>query len=571
MDFPMENDGELPGGAPDFPPPDKAIGGMAFDRPAGEKPRWLGEPPVFSRYDEELEADVIVCGAGIAGVSAARAACEAGASVLVFEKAAAPQGRSGQFAVLGGKLMERWGLNGLENADRILALLVRESHYKVDQRLLRHVLRHIGEDFDWYLEGLPEDGVFIADNCTDVPPKGTRTHVMLMQHPAQPRYHPEEELSPCYHVTVQIRPTHLGVLKNNLRLAEKTGNLTCRFKTPARKLLRDPDSGRICGVVAQDYDGKVICARARRGVVLATGDFSGDRDMLEALCPSVADNHAIPLGVAPDRRPINTGDGHRMAMWAGARLEDGPYAPMAHNMGAVIGVTPFLELDRNGERFMNEDCNGQQFENRLSMTPGKVAWQIFDSAWPEQIEYMPYGHSSASRVLDEEAVARGECFDDLTPMDGFASQSFLDRTVRGDTPFRVEAFRADTLEELIAKTGMPADTALASIERYNDLARRHKDEDFGKSAARMFPIEKGPFYAARMTPAILLCCLGGLENDDKCRVLDTERRILPGLYVAGNVQGNRCAVDYPTILPGWSHSMALSLGREAGRNAAAGL
>ncbi len=557
-DFPEDFPDDFPG----FPGFDEA----GPDAPAAKTPEWLGAPPDFSRFDEELEADVIVCGAGVAGVAAARAACEAGASVLLFEKAAAPQGRSGQFAVLGGKLMARWGLNGLENADRILAQLVHESHYKVDQRLLRHVLHHIGEDFDWYLEGLPEEGVFIADSCTDVPPEGTKTHVMLMQHPAQPRYHPEEELTPCYHVTVQIRPTHVGVLRNNLALAEKTGNLTCRFKTPAKKLLRNMETGRICGVVAQDYDGKVVCARARRGVVLATGDYSGDREMLEALCPTAADYRALPSGIAPDRKPINTGDGHRMAMWAGARLEDGPHAPMAHNMGAGIGVTPFLELDRNGERFMNEDCSGQQLENRLSMTPGKLAWQIFDSAWPEQIEYMPFGHSAASRVLDEEAVARGECFDDLTPMDGFASQSFLDRTIR-----RGAAFRADTLEELIAQTGMPADTALASIARYNELARRHCDEDFGKSAARMFPIEKGPFYACRITPTILLCCLGGLENDDKCRVLDTERNVMPGLYAAGNVQGNRCAIDYPTILPGWSHTMALSLGREAGRNAAAGL
>jgi hypothetical protein len=522
---------------------------------------WLGAPPEFDHYDEEVETEVIVCGAGVAGVAAARAACEEGAKVVLFEKSTAPQGRSGQFAVIGGKLMEHWGIDNLPLANEIINRLMEENCYRVKQRIIRHVITHIGEDFDWYLDGLPEEGVFIANAATDIPPAGTKAHVLLMQHPHQPLYDRSQERFPCYSYTVQIRPNHLAVLRKNAELAQKTGNLTCYYSTPAKRLIRE--NGRVVGVIAQDYQGKVVCCRASKGVILATGDYSGDREMLATYCPWVLDNRIIPCGMAPDKKPINTGDGHKMGLWIGAKMEDGPHSSNAHNMGTSIGATPFLELDLNGERFMNEDCTGQKLENQISLLPQKTAWQFFDSAWPEQIPHMPVGHGTASLVLDEAAVARGESFDDLLPFDGYASQGFIDKTIaQGQT------FTADTLEELVDQLGLPKEQALASLARYNQLAEQGNDEDFGKKASRMFPLVHPPFYASRITSAMLLCCHSGLESDHHCHCLDDQRNPIPGLYVAGNVQGNRFAVEYPTTLPGLSHSMALSMGREAGRQAA---
>lgn len=506
---------------------------------------------------------MIVCGAGLAGVSAARAATEAGAQCVLLEKTGKVQGRSGQFCLVGGQLIRRWGIDNLDQAADMVNQLMLHSGYRPKQRILDYAVRHSGADFDWYLEGLPQDHVFIAQQTTDLPPKGTKIHILPMQHPQQPRYHMEEERYPVYHCTVQVRPSHVGLLANNLELARQTGRLTVLFETPAKRLLRDGETGRVTGVIAQTYDGEAICVKARRGVVLATGDYSGDPEMLAQFCPWLLENHRIPLGFDRERRPINSGDGHKMGLWIGAKMEDGPHAGNAHSMGSAIGVTPYLMLDLDGKRFVNEDCPGGFVEAQISNLRGRTAWQFFDAGWPQQIPYMPVGHGACSQVLDEDAVGRGECLGDLAPMDGYTSQRFIDRVEE-----RGGLVKANTLEELVEKTGLPKAPALASIQRYNQMARQGRDEDFGKKASRMFPLEQKPFYAARMDSAPMLCCHGGLESDEQARVLDENREVIPGLYAAGNVQGNRFGCDYPTTLPGLSHAMCLTFGRLAGTNCA---
>ena len=530
---------------------------------------WLPEPPSLEpeQADVFLETDVIVCGAGIAGVAAAREVTERGESCILFEKTTCPQARSGQFSVIGGELLKRqWNIDNRSKAQEIIGYLMREGGYRVKQTILNRFAENIGADFDWYLEGLPDVPIYYAGAATDVPPPGTKIHIMLMQHPIPSSYDPAQERTPAYPYTVQIRPSHASVLRGNLALAEKTGRLSTYFKTPVKKLLREENGGRVYGVVALDYDGTLYYARARKAVILTTGDYSGDQAMLQRFCPWVADHKRLSCGVAPDHTPANTGDGHKMGLWIGAQMEAEPHCSNAHNMGSAIGATPFLALDVYGRRFMNEDCPGSYLESQLTMLKDRTAWQIFDAAWPEQIPNMPFGHGTCSQVLDEAAVARGECFDDLLPFDGYASQKWLDHMIEEGL-----AVCAETLEELFEKTGMPVAGALASVKRYNMLAENGNDEDFGKKTSRLFSIKQPPYYAAKLSPAPLLCCHSGLESDEFCHCYDTERNVIPGLYIAGNVQGNRFSVEYPTTLPGLSHSMALSLGRQAGRSASESL
>ena len=118
------------------------------------------------------------------------------------------------------------------------------------------------------------------------------------------------------------------------------------------------------------------------------------------------------------------------------------------------------------------------------------------------------------------------------------------------------------------KIGLPKETALASIRRYNELAALGEDLDFGKPAKRLFPIVDPPFYAAPFEPAPLLNCVSGLECDWRTRCYDAEGKIIPGLYATGNVQGGRFSGGYPTTVPGISHSMALTFGRQSGLCAA---
>ena len=136
---------------------------------------------------------------------------------------------------------------------------------------------------------------------------------------------------------------------------------------------------------------------------------------------------------------------------------------------------------------------------------------------------------------------------------------------------QINTFKADTLEELADKLEIADKAAfVASVKRYNELAAAGKDEDFGKIASRLFPVETAPFYATPCRQGDMLVCIGGLVSDEECHVFDEEKRVIPGFYVAGNVQGNRFAVQYPIAFKGVSHSMALYYGYVAGKNAVAG-
>ena len=111
-------------------------------------------------------------------------------------------------------------------------------------------------------------------------------------------------------------------------------------------------------------------------------------------------------------------------------------------------------------------------------------------------------------------------------------------------------------------------TFKATVERYNQLARMGRDLDYGKRPDRLTTLEKPPFFAAPIKQEFLIV-LGGLNTNIKLQPLDADRKVIPGLYLAGNTVGNRFAVDYPTMCPGLSHGMAYVSGRLAGQYAAA--
>ena len=107
--------------------------------------------------------------------------------------------------------------------------------------------------------------------------------------------------------------------------------------------------------------------------------------------------------------------------------------------------------------------------------------------------------------------------------------------------------------------------------RTRAFCRKGVDEDFGKTAKRLFPIANPTFYAAKISAGNMLVCMGGLTcNPETGNVLDKNYRGIEGLYAAGNTMGGRFLVDYPVVTAGASHGFALTYGRLAG-TAAAGL
>ncbi len=520
---------------------------------------WYGEEPVIdeSEITEVMDAEVVVVGAGIAGVSAARSAAEQGAKVILIEKAEGTQGRGEDYAVINGSLQARYGRDNMD-PDEIVDRLMQDFEYRSKRPILKRWADESAAAFDWFISA--KEDLYICDTTRqDVPDEHKDLYLIPHRHPLPETYDYKREYYPIFPVTMQFLPAQAPMLPYHLQKGIDTGNLDTYFGVFAKKLLREPN-GRVTGVVAQAQDGRYMQLNASKGVVLATGDYENDPVMLKHFCPDVVANGIGILWFNMDvnGNPTNTGDGLKMGHFIGARVQQN-HAPMIHHMGGVMGIAPFLLLDKDGRRFCNEDCPGQQLENQIEMLRDFTCYQIFDSRWPQELEFMPASHGVACYYSNEEPVNN-------SGNRNYVSDAKLAAAVENGT-----VLTADTLEELMDQLDIDKAAALASIERYNKLAKDGYDADFNKADWRMFALENGPFYACVFGSARMLVCVGGLESDENCHVYDEDRHIIPGLYVCGNMQGNRFAVEYPTTVPGISHSMALTYGKIAGENAVRGI
>ena len=536
---------------------------------------WLGTEPEIdeSKVAKTVDVDVAVVGCGIAGVAACRSVAEDGGLVAAFEKADGPQCRSGEYAVINGKVQAKWGRDTWtrEQIDDIIDSHMVESTYRCKRSIMSKWAHNIGDAFDWWVEANP-DLYYAETTRSAIPDESADNFIIPIFYPLPEHYDWKQERFPCYPTSVEFKPDQHVTVEANMQKAIDTGNVQTFYGCFVEKLIMD--HGRCVGLYARDAaTGEYIKCNASKGVILSTGDYSQNTRMLKHFCPEVIENNIQCLftNVDVEGNFTNQGDGIQLGMWAGAQVQQS-HAPMIHHMGGgadlagvgVMGNAGFLNLDLNGKRFMNEDLPGQQLENQIELQKNRESWQIFDSNWPQQLPYMPAAHGGACYYEDYASEAEGP--KNNTTYRNYKSPYQLEAAVADG-----RAVKADTLEELVAKI-YPDDTAaqqtaLESIQRYNQLAKDGYDEDFHKPASRMWAVENGPFYADKFTTALLLVCIGGLESDENCHTFDADRNVIPGLYVAGNVQGNRFATEYPIGLKGVSHSMAMYYGYVAGKNA----
>lgn len=536
---------------------------------------WLGTEPEIdeSKVAKTVDVDVAVVGCGIAGVAACRSVAEDGGLVAAFEKADGPQCRSGEYAVINGKVQAKWGRDTWtrEQIDDIIDSHMVESTYRCKRSIMSKWAHNIGDAFDWWVEANP-DLYYAETTRSAIPDESANNFIIPIFYPLPEHYDWKQERFPCYPTSVEFKPDQHVTVEANMQKAIDTGNVQTFYGCFVEKLIME--NGHCVGLYARDAaTGEYIKCNASKGVILSTGDYSQNTKMLKHFCPEVIENNIQCLftNVDVEGNFTNQGDGIQLGMWAGAQVQQS-HAPMIHHMGGgadlagvgVMGNAGFLNLDLNGKRFMNEDLPGQQLENQIELQKNRESWQIFDSNWPEQLPYMPAAHGGACYYEDYASEDEGP--KNNTTYRNYKSPYQLEAAVADG-----RAVKADTLEELVAKI-YPDDTAaqqtaLDSIQRYNELAKAGYDEDFHKSASRMWAVENGPFYADKFTTALLLVCIGGLESDEDCHTFDADRNVIPGLYVAGNIQGNRFATEYPIGLKGVSHSMAMYYGYVAGKNA----
>ena len=534
----METDPrEKNAGGPSAPPPLLLLTSVDNDPRDIRSKRlfdWETPPAPVPEADiaETLEADVAVIGGGIAGLAVGARCTEKGMSVLAVDKYKGLVAHGAHIACLDSPAMRENGVT--IDREEFARRWMHTSGSRVNEDLLWLYINKSEEAVQWLLDlggGEVElklyGGYYKGSEFTEY----AGTHFITLKEGSK-KYKNFGALLMCEILQDVLLSKGGRVLRN----------------TRAEYL--EKENGRVVSFIAKGGDGKYRRFKGIKAVVLATGDIGGDPEMLAKYCPlglRAKRNGYYPAG-------LNTGDGHKMAYWAGAAFEDASWALSLHLVAYAMYNFFFLHVNRLGRRFMNEDTWAQAKSIRILMQPqwgdGDWAFSVFDSKWFGEVGARV--HMAGGQFTEPLGCYYGQPWD---ASNGVAET--IERYVE-----RGLCFRADTLEALAAKMDVPADAFAATVARYNELAAIGKDLDYGKRHELLTSITEPPFYALKFGPA-LLNVFGGALVDTKMHVLDQNQRPIPGLFAVGNVAGGLHGVDYPLILNGNSHSRALIWAREA--------
>lgn len=523
------------------------------------------EPISEERIEQTYEADVVIVGAGHSGVAAARACAEAGLSVRVIETMVEKNywAYGIDFGHINSEFLRSKGVPTVDEIEFFNDWQLRSGN-RSNPRLVMQFVRNCGSCFDWFLEALsPEQ----------------RDNVQIRYWPAPKRYSNNICGIKTWIGTATF-PEALWHGKGitdavvaNIQRAKEHG-AQFHFSTVAEQL--EKQAGRVTAVIAKERHGGYLRYRARKGVVLAAGDFARNEEMMKDLCDELvtlapSEAHRI-TGLSRD------GSGIRMGVWAGGRMVPGPIACMGGNTAApnspLFQATATLWLDGENKRFCNEGFGDSEFsglEAARIKTPRLV--NLFDNKVDDILQRQPPIHGSlwVNNPDDPRMATAAEYIAGAQKAgkDGYAIRD-------PHAPKGVESprlYAAATLEELadiLGFSGQLKQNLLDSVARYNAFCRSGRDEDFGKDPSLLVPLDTAPYYAmvtdrtegGAMGPMVTV---DGLWTDDRQQVYDQQLDIIPGLFATGNCCGRRFGVQYSTPVAGVSIGIAWTLGRELGK------
>ena len=425
-------------------------------------------------------ADVVILGAGIAGHCAALAAAEAGAQVLLLEKASQPGGSSamagGGFVFVGTDLQKQAG-------------------YDEDAEYLRKGVFETGKN---------RNNPVLVDAFVR---NQLEAYAFLVQHGAKFKLGQIDRL---------ILETGTGRVITNLHMAARAHpNIIFASKCAAMKLGRDPDSRRVTDVTVA-FGDEIMTIAARRAVVLATGGFSRSRELLGVFAPELLD--AVKHGGV-----ANTGDGIMMACDLGAGLADlgyvsgsfgGAIRNYPHGVQGADEVPPLLfsfvaggiMVNAEGKRFVNEGQTYKALGNAGMAQTGGIAFQIFDN-----------------KVL-------------ATAIEDSSVNNYREGIVGGYIR------TADTIADLAACMQLDPVALEQTIERYNADVRNGIDSEFGRTS-NLLTVDTAPFCIAASANA-LTTTYGGITTNGDMAVVDWMGEPISGLFAAGEVVGGFHGAGY---------------------------
>ena len=471
-------------------------------------PSFLAAPEPITDIADTKDFDVVIVGAGASGVPAAITAREAGATVALIQKEATAisQGNTAT-----GILLDTSDEAGVE---AVVSRLLKDHQYRGKREQVELWAKNSGEAIKWVLDLATAEGAQVSD-----------TTMKWTAAIKEVNGYPMDYLS----IDFGPKPYNTG---NGMRvLADYAAaqGVEIFYNTEAKQLVGD--AAGVTGVIAEGPDGTVQF-NASKGVILATGDYQNDDDMMAYYLPDLAN-----LG----RKQMNkTGDGHKMAVWAGGAIEDITHTKMLHDFDGGPGSMadmPFLAVKQDGTRFCDETLGMSLMNNFLRSEADQGDYnQIFDS------NYMTAAAEWPGKLFDPEAIKVYMPEEDVEKVGVFEDQ--------------IGTFKADTLEELATKLGI-TDTAafVKSVERYNECVAAGKDLDFGKEGKWLTAIDTPPFYGIHRHVRVS-AIVSAAETGEA----------IPGLFAIGNTAGNFYGgVDYSMYMPGLSLGRAHTQGYVTGK------
>ena len=421
-------------------------------------------------------ADVVVVGAGGAGLAAAITAAENGASVILVEKMSNVGGNTlisgGEMAAPGNWMQEKEGI--ADDVETFYNDVLKGGDNEGDPALI-HVLA----------ENALEGALWLRDDI----------HVTFEDYMLFFGGHSiKRSLVPLNASGVEL------IQKLNAK-AESLG-ITIHKGTRATKL--EMTDGKV-NTVKADYNGQEITYTANKGVVLTTGGFGSNIEMRKQYNPQMDEKILSTNSVG------STGDGVVMAQELGAQVVDMQFIQTYPTCDVETGALLYVGDVRLEGRSILVNLEGKRFVEELERR------DVISLAVTEQtggVSYMFW--DEASMVASGVAASHQQEYDDL---------------IR-----RGKLVKADTIEEACAHFGINAEELKATVERYNQYAADGKDLEFNKRGT-LTAFGEGPYYIMVSTPAIHHC-MGGLKINTSAQVIDTEGNVIPGLFAAGEVTGD---------------------------------
>ena len=509
--------------------------------------------PITS-FAKEVDVDVVVAGAGASGVIAAVRAAELGATVAVLQKeaVAVSQGNCSSAIIKSGSTeggLKKWltfatAVNCWRNNRKLL-----EAYIERSEEALKFVCEKSGitEETEWK----NKYGVTKYQDTSAV--------YTGVWHDGTQSYDFGDEKVEVFAPWFGPKPGNYGSLVSGILkdAQEEYGDkLQVYFSTPIVQLVKDAD-GTIIGCVGKDLDGNYIKFNAK-SVILATGAYENNATMVRRFCPDVEKF---------DKKVVHrTGDGNILAIEAGGCMEPVAHSRVMHDFdaGLMWDEPPYLIVNMNGERFIDEEVDMAYISNALRWQPGykgenmdpehqetgSLGWycQIYDN------DYMSYANGPVPDFVMARYLKEGPAEDHVSVF-----------------PELIDTFKADTIEELAEKLGLPVEKTVETFNRYNDLCEKGVDEDFGKPAKYLHAFKTAPFWGIRRH---IRCSsiTAGVLSDEYGRVTTEEGEVIKGLYAVGNLGGQFYgAPDYPFFHPGLSLGHAVTFGYIAGEHAAQNL